>query len=427
MEISGERVLTNQAGRLKKLIKANEVLASIDSLVDLLPQLLRLAQDVTGAEASSIMLYNKDTNVLEFALAMNDMLSETRMDILKKRIELPLGKGIAGWVALRKESLNVVDAQNDCRFSRDADEETGFETRCVLCVPIIHKDELLGVVQVLNSSAKDCFDAGDQELLESFGHLAGVALIRSELMIQRLHQQKFETQLEAASRIQKQFNPKNPKLSGGNHIWGNSVPAHFVGGDLYDFIPNSDGSWYVYVADVSGKGLPAALIMSALWTRIRAVAAKELQPDDMMAEVNKAAFEFMSGEIFATMVLIRFYPESGKCSYCVAGHPAPLLVTGGDVQELERPLGLPVGILGKGKYGIADICLKAGQSFVVVTDGVDEARNKDKEFFGKDRLVESLKRADEFPLGKALIKAVSKWRGRVPPNDDTTVIEIYKS
>lgn len=419
--------MSSQAGRLKKLIQANEVLANIESLVDLLPQLLRLAQDVTGAEASSILLYNKDKNVLEFSLAMNDMLSEVSLGILKERIELPLGKGIAGWVALHKESLNVVDVQNDARFSCDADKKTGFETRCILCVPIIHKSELLGVVQVLNSSAKDCFDDEDQELLESFGHLAGVALVRSELMAQRLYQQKFETQLEAASRIQKQFNPKNPKLLGGNHIWGNSVPAHFVGGDLYDFIPNSDGSWYVYVADVSGKGLPAALIMSALWTRIRAAAAKELLPDEMMSEVNAAAFEFMSGEVFATMVLVRFYPESGRCSYCVAGHPAPKLVSSGNVQALERPSGLPVGIVDKEKYGIADIYLQDGQSFVVVTDGVDEARNKNKEFFGNDRLAEALKTAEEQPRGKALIKAVSKWRGRTLPNDDTTVIEIYKS
>ncbi|MBI9111218.1 MAG: SpoIIE family protein phosphatase [Maridesulfovibrio ferrireducens] len=419
--------MSSQAGRLKKLIQANEVLASIESLVDLLPQLLRLAQDVTGAEASSIMLYNKEKNVLEFALAMNDVLSEMSMNILKTRIELPLGKGIAGWVALHKESLNVVDAQNDSRFSREADKKTGFETRCILCVPIIHKGELQGVVQVLNSSAKDCFNIEDQELLESFGHLAGVALVRSELMIQRLDQQKFETQLEAASRIQKQFNPKTPELSGGNHIWGNSVPAQFVGGDLYDFIPNSDGSWYVYVADVSGKGLPAALIMSALWTRIRAAAVKELSPNGMMEEINKAAFEFMGGEVFATMVLARFYPETGKCSYCVAGHPAPLLVADGEVKEMDRPHGLPVGILDDGEFGLAEIYLEEGQSLIVVTDGVDEARNKDKDFFGTERLAEALKIAVKPPLGKSLLKAVSRWRGKTPPNDDTTVIEIYKS
>ncbi len=418
--------MSTQAGRLKKLIQANEVLASIDSLVDLLPQLLRLAQEVTGAEASSIMLYNEEKNVLEFALAMNDVLSDVKMDILKTRIELPLGKGIAGWVAEHKESLNVTDAQNDERFSGEADKKTGFETRCILCVPVIHKGQLQGVVQVLNSSAKECFNEEDQELLESFGHLAGVALVRSELLIQRLDQQKFETQLEAASRIQQQFSPKQPALKGGNHIWGNSVPAQFVGGDLYDFIPNSDGSWYVYVADVAGKGLPAALIMSALWTRIRAAAAKELPTNKMMEEINSAAYEFMGGEVFATMMLARYEPHTGVCSYSIAGHPAPLLVSGGEVTEMRRPFGLPIGILDDGEFGMTEITLEKGQSLIVVTDGVDEARNSDGDFFGTERLAEALRGFDNPPVGKQLLHAVSKWRGKNPPNDDTTVVEIYK-
>ncbi|WP_027720586.1 GAF domain-containing SpoIIE family protein phosphatase [Maridesulfovibrio zosterae] len=419
--------MSSQAGRLKQLIRANEVLASIDSLTDLLPQLLRLAQDVTGAEASSIMLYEEEKNVLRFALAMNDVLGEEKMKELKTGFELPLGQGIAGWVAENKKSVNVTDAQNDNRFSKVADEKTGFKTRCILCVPIIHKEKLLGVVQVLNSIDKECFVVEDQELLESFGHLAGVALVRSELLVQRLNQLKFETQLEAASRIQKQFNPKQPELDNGNYIWGSSVPAQFVGGDLYDFIPNSDGSWYIYVADVAGKGLPAALIMSALWTRIRAEALNEKTPGDMLKSVNAGAWEFMNGEVFATMVLFRYHPESGRCEYAVAGHPAPLLVDNGVVTEVERPFGLPVGILDDGDFGTTEFVLEKGQSMIIVTDGVDEARRADGEFFGEERLVNTLQGAGDPPLGEELLKAVSGWRGETPPNDDTTVVEIFRS
>lgn len=419
--------MNTQANRLKKLIQANQVLASIESLVDLLPQLLRLAQDVTGAEASSILLYNEDKNVLEFAWAMNDVLGDKAMKNLKTGFELPMGQGIAGWVAEHREALNVVDAQNDERFSKAADKKSGFVTRCILCTPIIHQDKLLGVVQVLNSLDKDCFGQEDEELLESFGHLAGVALVRSELMLQRLNQQKFETQLEAASRIQKQFNPRQPELEGENLIWGSSVPAQFVGGDLYDFIPNSDGSWYIYVADVSGKGLPAALIMSALWTRIRAEALVERTPGEMLKAVNRGAYEFMSGEVFATMVLLRYYPDSGKCEYAVAGHPSPLLVSAGKADPLERPFGLPVGILDDGEFGTNDFHLDRGQSLIIVTDGVDEARAGDGQFFGEERMVETLKQVGAPRAGEKLLKAVADWRGDTPPNDDTTVVEIFRA
>ncbi|WP_432738582.1 SpoIIE family protein phosphatase [Maridesulfovibrio sp. FT414] len=419
--------MSRQASRLKKLIQANEVLASIDSLVDLLPQLLRLAQDVTGAEASSIMLYDEEKNVLRFALAMNDVLGEEKMRELKTGFELPMGQGIAGWVATNKTSLNVTDAQNDPRFSKAADKKTGFTTKCILCIPIIHKEKLLGVVQVLNSTAKTCFEPEDQELLESFGHLAGVALVRSELLIQRLNQQKFETQLEAASRIQRQFNPRQPELEGGDRIWGSSVPAQFVGGDLYDFIPISDGSWYIYVADVAGKGLPAALIMSALWTRIRAEALNKKDPGEMLEAVNIGAWEFMNGEVFATMVLMRYDSKTGRCRYAVAGHSSPLLVSGGLVTELERPMGLPVGIMDEGEFGTAEFTLDHGQSLLVVTDGVDEARAGNGDFFGEERLLQTLRTAGGPPVGEALIMAVADWRGDTPPNDDTTVVEIFRA
>ncbi|WP_319777591.1 GAF domain-containing SpoIIE family protein phosphatase [Maridesulfovibrio sp.] len=419
--------MNNQANRLKKLIQANQVLANIESLVDLLPQLLRLAQDVTGAEASSILLYNKEKNVLNFAWAMNDVLGEKAMKNLKTGFELPMGKGIAGWVAEHREALNVVDAQNDDRFSKEADKKTGFKTRCILCTPIIHQDELLGVVQVLNSEDKECFGREDEELLESFGHLAGVALVRSELMLQRLNQQRFETQLEAASRIQKQFNPRQPKLEGGNLIWGSSVPAQFVGGDLYDFIPNSDGSWYIYVADVSGKGLPAALIMSALWTRIRSEALNERIPGEMLKAVNAGAFEFMNGEVFATMALLRYSPESGRCEYAMAGHPPPLLVSEGKADPIEKTFGLPLGILEDGDFGTSEILLEKGQSLVIISDGVDEARDAEGEFFGEERMEEVLRKGGVPHAGQFLLKAVADWRGETPPNDDTTVVEIYRA
>lgn len=418
--------MDGQAQRLKKLIQANEVLASIESLAELLPQLLRLAQDVTGGEASSILLYNKEKKVLEFALAMNDVLGRSCVDILKHRVELPLGSGIAGWVAESMKSLNVEDAQNDERFSREADKRTGFKTRCILCTPIVHQDELLGVVQVLNSKYKPHFDSEDQELLESFGHLAGVALVRSELLEERLEQQKFESQLEAASRIQRQFCPDAPHLKSGGLIWGASVPAQFVGGDLYDFIPLSDGSWYVYVADVSGKGLPAALIMSALWSRIRAVAVQEITPSEVLEEVNRTSYEFMGGRVFATIILARYNPGSGKCIYALGGHQPPYRVSVGGVRGMDSAKGLPLGIMDSGTYGEREIVLEKGESMLFLTDGVEEARNAEGEFFGEKGIIKVLESFGPPPCGEGLLKGVDKWRRGAAPNDDTTIVEIFR-
>ena len=316
------------AKRLKKLIEANQFLADIESLETLFPKLLELAKNVTGAEAASLMLYNSKRNVLEFASVKDEVIGESGGDALKTTVELKMGEGIAGWVAENRKSLIIPDVHQDSRFSDEADKKTGFLTRNLLSVPLVYHEELLGVINALNSKEKPCFDAEDQELLESFAHLAAVAIIRSRLLETKLEQQRLEIQLNAAAKIQGLFWPKLPKLPAGSHVWGVSIPAAFVGGDLYDFIPINDGSWVFYVADVSDKGLPAALIMVALWSRIRAEVHVHGEVEKLLEAVNNAMVDLMAEEgFFATVILGRYWPASAEPDHNPHGswiHPPPL-------------------------------------------------------------------------------------------------------
>jgi serine phosphatase RsbU (regulator of sigma subunit) len=415
-----------QAARLKKLIQASQALSQLESLEELLPQLLSLAQEVMNAEASSILLYNPEKNVLEFALAMNELVGNDGLEVLKDRIELPIGVGIAGWVGENKRSLNVKDAQGDLRLNKAADEALGFVTRCLLCVPVLHKEELLGVVQVLNAKDKACFDDSDQELLESFGYLAGVALMRSRLMEERLKQQRYEAQLEAAARIQAQFKPQHPEPCKGSRIWGYSAPAQFVGGDLYDIIPLEDESFVVYVADVSGKGLPAALIMAALWTHIRSCVNQNMEMDEILSRVNRSVHGILGREMFATIVMCRYWSEEGVCRYTVGGHMAPLLVSEQGVKHAPQLQGLPLGLVENASYRQEEIHLQFGQSLLLLTDGVTEARDKSGEFFDVEGVEEFLRTQAGPPWGSGLVGRVAKWRDGAAPNDDTTVVEIWR-
>ena len=125
---------TDIARHLKKLIEANQSLAEMESLEELLPRLLYIAKDVTVAEASSLLLYNPNRNVLEFASVADEILSEEGSEILKSSVELKMGEGIAGWVAENRRPLIIPDVQNDPRFFKQADQKTGFLTRNILSV-----------------------------------------------------------------------------------------------------------------------------------------------------------------------------------------------------------------------------------------------------------------------------------------------------
>ena len=150
---------------LKRLMEAHQILADTESVQALLPRLLDLAKNVSNAEAASLLLYNQQRGVLEFAAVRDEILGEKASEILKNSVELKLGEGIAGWVAQNRESVLIQDVQNDPRFFSQADDETGFVTRTLLCVPLLYGGDLLGVINVLNSKDKPGFDPFDEELL----------------------------------------------------------------------------------------------------------------------------------------------------------------------------------------------------------------------------------------------------------------------
>jgi len=401
----------NLSKRLKNLVKASQSLAHIESLDDLLPQLLDLAQEVTGAEASSILLYNPATDVLEFALAKNEALGEETEQILKRNVELKMGEGLAGWVAANRKPVIIEDVQRDIRFFKEADHYTGFQTRTLLCVPIVYGEELLGVIEVLNSKNRSCFDTEDEEILDSFAQLAGVAIIRSRLLETQLKQQKLQIELEAASQIQAQFCPQCPQMAGDSNVWAVSA----------------DGSWLIYVADVCGKGLPAALIMVALWARIRSEALVDKEVDEVLESVNSAMYSLLAKEgFFATIVMGRYWPATGRMQLVRGGHLFPLWFVGKGLGKLPELRGIPLGVIPKPQYDPKEIVLKPGQSILFITDGVTEARNDRDELFGSHRLPKYINAAEGPPWGNTLLDEVQTWRGAAEAADDLTILEIWR-
>ena len=415
------------SSRLKKLTEANHSLAEIESLDGLFPRLLDLTKEVMNAEAASLMLYNPKLNKLEFASIKDDVAGDGVQDILKSSVKLSMGEGIAGWVAQNRESVIIKDAQMDPRFSKRADKKTGFSTRTMLCVPLIHRQELLGVLNVLNSKDKPFFAEEDLGLLESFADLAAVAITRSRLLEARVEQERFRAELKAAAQIQKLFWPELPAMGEGSHLWAVSEPAASVGGDLYDVIPMSDESWLVYVADVAGKGLPAALIMAALSTKIHSEAVLQTEVDKLLETANNSMYRLASEEgFFATIALARYWPSSGKMQLTLGGHLPPLWIAEGSIINLPQLEGISLGVTPGVLYEKKEILISPGESILFFTDGIIEAENENHELFSNDRLADYIKNTTGPPWGEGLLNIIRDWRGNASVNDDLTILEIWR-
>ncbi len=293
------------------------------------------------------------------------------------------------------------------------------------------------IIVTAKTDSKDVvagLEAGaDEYLTKPVNHAALVARVKSMLRIKLLHDTVIEQsaqlqgQLKTATKIQSLFWPDIPDLDGGSHIWAAAIPAAYVSGDLYDVIPLPDGSLLAYVADVSDKGVPAALVMAALSTKIRSEARNQYEIDALLQVVNNSTYNLASEEgFFATIVLVRYWPQSGNMQLSIGGHIPPLWIAKNHIRNLPPLNGISMGVTQDAPYEKKEILLSRGESILLFTDGVIEAENEDNELFGNERLVGFIKDAKGPPWGKGLLEFLSNWRGNSSASDDLTILEIWR-
>jgi serine phosphatase RsbU (regulator of sigma subunit) len=274
---------------------------------------------------------------------------------------------------------------------------------------------------------------GDEYLTKPVDHAALVARVKSMLRIKSLHDRVLEQsghlkrQLMTATKVQSLFWPVIPELEAGSHVWALSIPATYIGGDLYDIIPMPDKSLLVYVADVSDKGVPAALIMAALSTKIRSESRIHADVDKLLETVNNSLYRLISKEgFFATIVFVRYWPQSGKMQYSMGGHLQPLRIVESGIGYFPQLSGISLGITSDVHYEKKEILLSPGESVILFTDGVVEAENENNEMYGHDRMVDYIKNSKGPPWGKGLTDDIRQWRGNAVVNDDLTLLEIWR-
>jgi len=417
--------LEKKLNDLKSLGEVSSIILSTLDFQELLKLVLEKAQSVMEAEASSVLLYNSKTGKLEFEVVLGED-PETN-ETLKKTVSLDIGQGIAGWVAEKKTSLKIDDTSKDDRFFKDADEKTGFKTKSLLAVPLISREKLIGVAEVLNPEKKDCFTEYDVEIFEAFCKQVAIAIENARYHKETVEKEKLNQQLELASDIQRSFlPPPEPDTTGKKYkLRAKNIPAAHIGGDLYDFIELSSGKLGILIGDVSGKGVSAALYMAKLISDFRFTAQLIDTPGETLTALNSILAKSEKSGMFLTATYIILEPETGLVDFSIAGHPPFLWVSEGEVIKVEEGAGPPLGILLKNKYEYETLQLKSNDTLIFLTDGIYEAKNLKGNRYGYNKVVELVKSISASSgFSEEIIKSLYEFTKDAPQSDDITLIEL---
>lgn len=407
---------------LNTLIEVSAIISSTLDFNELMALVMEKAKNVMSAEACSILIYNRDTERLEFELALSS--EQGTSDTLKEKVSLKVGQGIAGWVAEKREPLLVKDASTHNHFYQDADKLTGFTTKSLIAVPLIGRSGLLGVAEIMNPRHKKNFDEYDMEIFQTLSRHIAIAIENAYFHKESIEREKLKQELEIAAIVQKSFLPNSPAFKKGNiEVSAVNISAKKIGGDIYDFITHLNGKVGVLIGDVSGKGVSAALYMAKIISEFRYIARIYSTPHETLNNLNAQLSEAPRGMFLTAMYLI-MDTDSGETNIAVAGHPPFLWLTEKEVRVMNVVSGPPLGIIPE-EYQSTVIRLNKGDRLLLLTDGAFDAKNKKGGRLGFDRVVEFVRehRADTQLIEK-IVEHVNDFSQGTERADDLTLVEV---
>lgn len=406
---------------LNAMLNVSRVLGTTTDLDRLLSLILEELVESIHAERGTLYLIDEEHG----ELVSRKLAAGTEA---LKVVRAKIGEGIAGTVAQTGQVLNIEDAVFDRRYDSSVDAKTGYLTRTILAAPMRNpQQKVIGVVQVLNKKGDGPFTVRDERLLTAMAAQAAISIENARLYEQELQQQLLNQELDTARAIQKSFMPhESPRLEGWDTgmFW---TPMREVAGDFYDFFTLADGRTAFVVADVSGKGIPAAMFMALSQTVLRFAMSLNLPPAEMMARTNRFILDYQRSRMFVTAFVGYLRPETGEFAYASAGHNPPMhyRAATGEIAYLEVS-GVALGVFREAAFDNGRCEIARGDVIVLYTDGVTEAINQADEEFGEERLAAVIREmagrgAQE--IASAIVKAVALFtQGRGVFDDETLLV-----
>ncbi len=404
--------------QLSLLFEATRLLNSTLDLAELLELILRIARTEVNAERGSVFLVNADAQELWSIVASG---------LDHQEIRLPFGTGIAGRVAESGETINVEDVYSLPFFDRSFDVKFGYRTRSLLCLPIRHHTgKIVGVIQLLNKQGGPRFTAEDEDFLSKLsGHMA-MALENARLHHEALEKQRMERDLALARGIQRRLLPEAPPVVPGFDLAVSNEPCWECGGDYYDFLSLGPQTLLLVVADVEGKGVSSALVMSNLQATLRALVMHLHSLEVLTLSLNEMICNDTRSEKFLSMFLGLVDTRRNGLHYINAGHCPPMLIDGktGEFRLLEEG-GTVIGLFPEAEYSRGAAEMSVGDILVLCTDGILEAANPKEDEYGHHRLAECIFRHRSKPaqaIIDAVLEEVNAFAAGGPHQDDKVLM-----
>ncbi len=372
--------------QLAALFEATRLLNSTLDLAKLLETILKIAREETDADRGSVFLADAEHQQIWSIVATG---------VESQEIRLPYGKGVAGTVAATGNAINVADAHTLPFFDPSFDRKFGYNTRGLLCLPIRHKNDgsIVGVIQLLNKKTGGAFTQDDQDFLEKLsGHMA-MALENARLHKTAIEKQRMEREMEMARGIQRSLLPDAPPVVPGYDLAVANQPCFEVGGDYYDFLSLGPQTLLLVIADVEGKGVSSALVMSNLQATLRALITHLHSLEVLALSLNEMIFNDTKSKKFLSVFLGLLDTRRNGLHYINAGHVPPVLVNGDSGHyELLEAGGTVVGLFPDAEYSRGSCRLRPGDVLVCCTDGITEPCNLNEEEYGTERLAQCVSR-----------------------------------
>lgn len=392
---------------------------SLDRVVELIVQ--KCIKHIK-VEQGAVMLLEEESQDSPFRTMVRQADASTMSRILPFRLDTQL----TGWMLKNQKPLVINDFDKDDRFQKG--ELENFSIHSLLSVPLRLKGKMIGLLSVFNKKIPGGFSDDDQRLLSIISAQSAQVIDNA-----RLHEEEktflmMQEQMRLARDIQMRLLPESPPEIEGYEISGISVAAQEVGGDYYDFIPFGKDRLAICLGDVSGKGIPAAMLMSNLQATLRSQTISNVSPKECMNRSNTLIFHSTDFQKFATVFYGILDFKKHELVYTNGGHDDPILFTEEKPQRLSVG-GTVLGFVEEFVYTEDNTSLKPGDFFIIYSDGITEAMNVQEEEFGEERLINVIqesKNSTPKDLVKKILDAVSTHVGKAPQMDDMTLVIVKR-